>query len=128
MRKGRPPAARSPREKKALSYALDRRNAYRENDKASRKLIPLRKAQESRQARRKAAQALEALPRLGEAAADVAESSARQDVYRVGGWRKSADAPLGEGLKRRRDEPAPAAAPAPGEGEAKRLSGCRRFD
>lgn len=107
MRKGRPPASRTPQDKKALSYALDRRNAYRENDKGSRKAIPLRKAQESRQDRRKVAQALHALPTLSEAAAAVAESSARHDVHRVGGWRKSPDAPLGEHLerKRRRREP-----------------------
>jgi hypothetical protein len=44
---------RSPQEKKSLSCANDRRNTYRENDKASRKLIPLRKAQESRQGKRR---------------------------------------------------------------------------
>jgi hypothetical protein len=31
---------RSPQEKKALSYAKDRRNDYGENDKSSRKNIP----------------------------------------------------------------------------------------
>ncbi|MGC4938957.1 hypothetical protein [Kribbella sp. DT2] len=34
---------KTPQEKKALSYAKDRRNSYGENDKASRKAIPLRK-------------------------------------------------------------------------------------
>jgi hypothetical protein len=43
MRKKR---LRSPQEKKALSYELDRRNAYGQNDKAARKAIPLRKAME----------------------------------------------------------------------------------
>jgi hypothetical protein len=107
MTKGRPPVSRTPHDKKALSYALDRRNSHRENDKASRKLIPLRKAQESRQDRRKVAQALEMLPRQSEAAVDLVESSARQDVDRVGGWRKRPDAPLGEHLeeKRRRRRP-----------------------
>lgn len=64
MTKGNPPAPKTPQAKKALSYALDRRNAYRENDKASRKLIPLRKARENRQDRRKIAQALDTLTRL----------------------------------------------------------------
>jgi hypothetical protein len=85
---------RSPQEKKALSYANDRRNAYRENDKASRKLIPLRKAQESRQDRRKVGQELSTLSRLDEEAAAVIESSARHDIYRVGGWRKATDCTL----------------------------------
>ncbi len=34
---------RSPQEKKQLSYERDRRNEFGENDKASRKAIPLRK-------------------------------------------------------------------------------------
>lgn len=92
--------ARSPQEKKALSYAKDRRNTYGENDKASRKLIPLRKAQESRQSRRKVAQELSGLSQLDEEAAATVESSIRHDVQRVGGWRKSADEPLGEVLNR----------------------------
>jgi hypothetical protein len=87
---------RSPREKKALSYAKDRRNDYGENDKAARTAIPLRKAMENRQVRRKTAQAMGALPLLSEEAVDLLESSARHDINRVGGWRKSADAPLGE--------------------------------
>ncbi|HEY0012342.1 MAG TPA: hypothetical protein VGB79_05760 [Allosphingosinicella sp.] len=86
---------RPPQEKKALSYAKDRRNAYGENDKASRKLIPLRKARESRQVRRKVTQALTILPTMNEESADLAESSARQDLHRVGGWKKAADEALG---------------------------------
>ncbi|MGX9354950.1 hypothetical protein ACS3SW_07240 [Roseobacteraceae bacterium S113] len=42
----------SPREKKALSYAKDRREDFGQNDKASRRLVPLRKAQSNRQVRR----------------------------------------------------------------------------
>jgi hypothetical protein len=87
---------RSPQDKKGLSYAKDRRNTYGENDKASRKLIPLRKAMENRQDRRKVAQEVAMLPKLEEAAADVLESSVRHDVHRVGGWRKGADEPLGK--------------------------------
>jgi hypothetical protein len=34
---------KSPQQKKLASLALDRRNVYGENDKASRKLIPLEK-------------------------------------------------------------------------------------
>lgn len=43
---GKPP--KTPQDKKALSYAKDRRNTYGENDKSSRKAIPARKAGESR--------------------------------------------------------------------------------
>jgi hypothetical protein len=86
---------RPPQEKKALSYARDRRNSYGENDKAARKLIPLRKAQESRQDRRKVAQDLGTLPRLESETADLVESSARQNTHRVGGWKKAPDVALG---------------------------------
>ena len=83
---------RSSPTKKALSNANDRRNRYGDNDKAARKLIPVRKPQDSRQDRRKVAQELSVLSRLPEEAAAVLESSARHDVHRVrGGWRKSAD-------------------------------------
>jgi hypothetical protein len=102
VRKGSPSEPRSPQEEKALSYTREGRNAYGENVKASRRLVPLRKAQESRQDRHKVSQDLAALPRLDEAAADLAESSARQDTHRVGGWRKTPDRPLGEVLARRR--------------------------
>lgn len=88
--------SRPPQEKKALSYAKDCRNVYNANDKASRKLIPLRKAAENRQDRRKVAQEVSSLAGLNEAAADLLESSVRHDVHRVGGWKKGADAPLGK--------------------------------
>lgn len=100
MTKGRPPTPKAPQEKKALSLAKDRRNAYSANDKASRKLIPLSKARESREARHAADQALRQAVALDEAAVDLVESSVRQDVFRVGGWRKDSDAPLAEHLER----------------------------
>jgi len=87
---------RSPQEKKALSYANDRRNAYGQNNKAARKLIPLRKAQESRQDRRKVTQGLSVVTRVAGEVADLIESSAFHDVHRIGGWKKSSDASLGE--------------------------------
>lgn len=90
------PPTKTPQEKKALSYAKDRRNVFRENDKASRKAIPARKAGESRKVRRKARQSLEAFGLADEATADVVESLLRQDLERVGGWKKTPDAPLSE--------------------------------
>ena len=87
---------RSPQEKKALSYANDRRNTFGENDKASRKAIPARKAGENRKVRRKARQSVGVLDHADEVAAEVVESSLRHDLERVGGWKKSPDAPLSD--------------------------------
>ncbi|NEX92948.1 hypothetical protein [Caulobacter sp. 17J65-9] len=95
MSKGRPPRARSPQEKKALSYAKDRRNTYGQNDKASRKAIPLRKAKAARADRHGARQDLEHLAAASEAAADVIESSLRQDTAGRRRWQKGPDEPLG---------------------------------
>ncbi|AQR74985.1 hypothetical protein [Sphingomonas sp. LM7] len=94
--KGRPPITRTPQDKKALSLAKDRRNAYGESDKASRKAIPARKAGENRKSRRKAVHALKVVERVDERAAEVIVSSLAHDVERVGGWTKSPDMPLGE--------------------------------
>ncbi len=87
---------KSPQDKKSLSYAKDRRNTYGQNNKASRKAIPLRKAKENRQDRRKANQAMARIPRVGEEVADLLESSVFHDVYRVGGWTKAPDEQLGK--------------------------------
>ena len=87
---------KSPQEKKALSYVKDRRNTYGENDKASRKAIPARKAGESRKVRRKARQSVGVLEHADEVTADVLESSLRHDLERVNGWKKSPDTPLAE--------------------------------
>ena len=94
--------AKSPQEKKVLSYAKDRRNGYRENDKASRKAIPRRKAIASRSNRRKIVQSLSAIDRIDDAAAALVESSARHEIDRVGGWKKEPDISLAEHLRRQR--------------------------
>jgi predicted RNase H-like HicB family nuclease len=84
----------TPQENKALSYAKDRRNNYGKNDKASRKLIPLRKAKVNRNYRRKVDEILKG---IGETpnfeAAELAESSAR--ALKRNDWKKSPDTPLG---------------------------------
>lgn len=87
---------KSPQDKKAMSYAHDRRSTYGENDKAYRKTIPARKAEESRNSRRKASQDLKTSARLDEKGVDLLESSLRHDIERVGGWRKKPDVSLGE--------------------------------
>ena len=90
----------SPQDKKALSYARDRRPAYGESDKGARKTVPRRKAIENRHDRRKTDQALAAIPALDEAAAELVESSARHATNRIGGWRKVPDMVLGEYVDR----------------------------
>ncbi len=89
-----PDQPQSPQEKKAHSYAKDRRNSYGANDKAARTAIPARKAGENRRNRRKVKQGVLGIPGLAEGEAVVAESSVRQDVFRVGGWTKTPDVPL----------------------------------
>jgi hypothetical protein len=92
----------SPQEKKALSYARDGRNAYGENDKASRKAIPRRKRQGARAIRRLANQQL---PK------DVTEVPVEQteEIDRViamakhkpkHNWRKKPDIPLRDWVAR----------------------------
>ena len=93
-------AIKTPQDKKALSYAKDRRACYGESNKGPRKIIPRRKASENRSNRHKVAQSLSDIPRLDEAAAAVVESSARHDVNRAGGWRKSPDIPLAQHVER----------------------------
>ncbi|KIT17429.1 hypothetical protein [Jannaschia aquimarina] len=85
----RPPKRKglTPQQKKALSYARDHRPAYGQNDKAARKLVPLRKAQERRASRRKDKAVLMQTPE--EALPEV----------RRGNWRKAPDLPLGADLE-----------------------------
>lgn len=100
MTEDRPPSSRSPQQKKALSYANDRRNAYGENAKASRKAIPARKAREHREERRAVNRSLDQITRADEETADRLESDARHDIARTGGWTKKPDIPLKDWVER----------------------------
>lgn len=88
---------KTPQEKKALSYEKDHRNTYGENDKASRKAIPLRKRLVNRANRHDARRLLDAAtgPVDGDAA-DAAEQRARGK--RPNRWAKQPDKPLGQYL------------------------------
>jgi len=91
---------KSPHQKKAESLAKDRRNTYGNSPHAARTTIPKRKQQRSQQERRLAKQ------ELGGAAAAIDEGRAdamlvRLAVKRAKAWRKSADQPLGDVLRRR---------------------------
>jgi hypothetical protein len=112
---------RSPQEKKALSYARDRRNAFGESDKGSRKAIPLRKRKVNRANRHAARQQLD---ELGDR---VVPERAERVEERVQGtkpktWRKWPDEPLGRALERKRQRRAeqqsgPGAAPSGRDGQ-----------
>lgn len=105
-------ARRSPQEKKRLSYAKDRRNAYGENDKSSRKNIPRSRQRAHRASRRVAATILHAATgRPDESVVEVAEQRLLGTRPRTWRWRKSPDFPLGEYLEytlRRRQQREPA--------------------
>ncbi|MBV8928072.1 MAG: hypothetical protein JO152_02965 [Mycobacteriaceae bacterium] len=88
---------RTPQEKKAFSYERDRRNSYGENDKASRKAIPLRKRLVNKSNRHADQQILSgASGPLDMEAAESAETRAIGRRPKV--WRKRPDRNLGEHL------------------------------
>ncbi|MGX1808786.1 hypothetical protein ACWIGI_23955 [Nocardia sp. NPDC055321] len=90
---------KSPQEKKALSYARDRRNTYGENDKSSRKNIARNKRVPNRADRRRETQQLAtATGPLSLDAAAVADLSltTTMSMWVTRSWRKSPDTPLGE--------------------------------
>ncbi|KAA2252425.1 hypothetical protein F0L68_35890 [Solihabitans fulvus] len=92
-------ARRSPQQKKALSYAKDRRNDYGENDKSSRKNIRRNKRTPNRADRHREHQVL--VGATGPVAIDVAEQvettlRAKKSVRLAAPWRKWRDAPLAD--------------------------------
>jgi hypothetical protein len=103
MKKDRPTIDMPPVEKKRLSYLKDCRSTYGESDKGARKTIPRRKAIENRNDRHVARHELAILRDRSESEADLIESSLVHDVYRVGGWQKVPDTPLGEVVKSRKE-------------------------
>ena len=91
---------RSPQEKKALSYAKDRRNLHDENQKSSRKNIPRSRARGHRSNRRRAAAALGQYEELSEEQAALTENELVNDLDRLGRWRKWPDQTLAERVER----------------------------
>lgn len=93
---------RTPQEKKALSYVHDRRNTLHENDKASRRLIPLGKARANRAYRKKVNDV------LGSASGqdDTTELELIESKAAAIGkfeWEKYPDTPLGEVVEEQKD-------------------------
>ena len=90
-----------PQEKKRLSLAHDRRNAYGENDKSSRKNIPRSKALGHRAERRIVAEVLSHDHiSASDDQATIAESTVktRTRVKKLKGFVKSPDRPLSENV------------------------------
>jgi hypothetical protein len=96
---------RSPQEKKALSYAKDRRNDFGENDKASRRSIRLRKRDPNRSDRHREHQVLAgaAGSESDQHIAEVAEQAllVKKSKWFTVRWRKWRDAPLAEVVENR---------------------------
>jgi hypothetical protein len=95
---------KTPQQKKRLSYEHDRRNTYGENQKSSRKNIPLSKQRSHQDERRSVRQAL--IAAQGETADDVVDEAQshvlrRSRLKKLRAFRKSPDRPLGEVIERR---------------------------
>lgn len=98
---------KTPPEKKDASLTNDCRNVYGENDKASRKLIPLGKQQGQRHLRRNVREALNSITSElseDEILAVEADASTREIQGKRDRFRKQADAPLA-GVLREKAEP-----------------------
>jgi hypothetical protein len=98
-------ARRSPQEKKALSYAKDRRNDYGENDKSSRKNIRRNKRAPNRADRHREHQTLAAAKgvKIVDDAVEQVEAKllAKKSMWLTKRWRKYPDAPLGVVIENR---------------------------
>ena len=92
---------KTPQEKKRLSLQKDRRNAFGENDKASRRAVPRRKASVNRANRRGDATALTGAIGVPDEHVDT-EVEQRLLGRRRKRWHKWPDEPLGEALERKR--------------------------
>ena len=98
-------ARRSPQEKKALSYAKDRRNDYGENDKSSRKNIRRNKRVPNRADRHREHQVLASAAgvTIADEVVEQAEAKllAKKSMWLTKRWRKYRDAPLANIIENR---------------------------
>jgi hypothetical protein len=125
-------ARKDPQERKALSYARDRRNDYGENDKSSRKNIRRNKRLPNRADRHRERQVLADATGIGvvDDAAERVESQllAKRSKWMTKQWRKVRDAPLAEVVvsKLRRRAATGMADPAAAEARINRIVRRRR--
>jgi hypothetical protein len=94
--------AKTPQEKKQLSYERDRRNRYGQNAKASRRLIPLRKAKTKRSYRKRTNQILAAAPKSVDLLADDAPENQIAAVPKKR-WQKVPDVSLKDAIKAKKE-------------------------
>ncbi|MEU8804329.1 hypothetical protein [Spirillospora sp. NPDC048819] len=92
--------SRSPQEKKQLSYAKDRRNAYAENDKSSRNAVRLNKRFPNRANRHRLNQLLQEAAGRPDIVKAV-EVEERLTRRRPKMWRKEPDLALGDWVESR---------------------------
>ena len=91
---------KTPQEKKALSYAKDRRNVYGENDKTSRVAIRWNKTFPTRAYRKALNDILqETIGEIDLEKAEIIDSKTKEIKRRK--WKKYPDAPLSEYLQRK---------------------------
>ena len=93
---------KTPQEKKRLSYERDRRNRYGQNAKASRRLIPLRKAKAKRSYRKRTNQILSAAAISADLLADNAPENRIAGVAKKR-WQKAPDVPLKDAIKAKKE-------------------------
>ena len=91
---------RTPQEKKRLSYSKDRRNAYGENDKSSRKNIARNKRNRVRAERHREQQQLSAASGPVDAEVEAALDERLARTRRGSRWRKFPDTQLGLHVER----------------------------
>ncbi|HEY0696682.1 MAG TPA: hypothetical protein VGD43_02605 [Micromonospora sp.] len=95
-------AGRDPQEKKALSYARDRRNNYGQSDKAARRLVRTNKRTPNRADRHREHQVLRDAtgsvtdPEVGEAA--EIRLLAKKSMWMTKRWRKRRDSRLADAV------------------------------
>jgi hypothetical protein len=94
--------SKSPQEKKRLSYERDRRNRYGQNAKASRRLIPLRKAKAKRAYRKRTNQILSSALSTSDLLADKAPENRIAAVQKKR-WQKAPDVSLAVAIKAKKD-------------------------
>lgn len=93
---------KTPQEKKALSYAKDCRNNYGANDKASRKIIPLRKAKANRSDRKKVNDILQKIEKQSDIESIELVENEVLSVKR-NDWKKYPDEPLEKVVEKKLD-------------------------
>jgi len=94
---------KAPHQKKAASYAHDRRNVHGENDKATRKNLPKKKARLNRAFRHEIRDGLHVdgapVEKVDLDALDTSVTGARRKKFK-----KQPDVPLGEYIERQREK------------------------